>query len=136
MLSKKSSIIIILSVCLVILGISIWSLVDFINKKKNDDPEISGYSGTFFIIINALVIGTAVIGGAIMIWMLYYKPKEKPFKFEYTGFTYEKKDPLADYDMVTETTKRTELVPGENDRVINEINYVTVNHNFYPKKPE
>jgi hypothetical protein len=136
MLSKKSIVIIILSVCLVILGISVWSLIDFINKKKNDDPSISAYSGIFFIITNSLIIATVVIGSAIMIWMLYYKPKEKPFKFEYTGLNLKPKDPFEDYNLITETTKRTERVPGENDRIINEINYVTVNHNFYPKTSE
>jgi len=97
------------------------------NKEESSDE---------FLIFSLSILGT--LGVALLgyfIWKSIRKSKKEKEYLRSIGEIKEKPDPFKDYDVVTETTKRTELVPGENDKIINEINYVTVNHNFYPKTP-
>ena len=129
-MDSDNSLIVILILGGLILGLFIGLILFFSIESTKDEPSDG------FLIFSLSILGTlGVVFLIYFIWKAIKKSKRKKENFGYSGVSFEKKDPLSDYDMVTETTKRTELVPTENDKIINEINYVTVNHNFYPKTP-
>lgn len=129
-MDSDTSLLVILVIGALCVGLFIGLILYFTIESSKDEPS----DGVLIFSLSILgTLGVAVAG--YFIWKAIKKSKTKNENFGYSGVSLEKKDPFADYDMVTETTKRTELVPTENDRVINEINYVTVNHNFFPKTP-
>lgn len=132
-MESDSSLLVIIVLGGLVLGLFIGIILYASIESSKDEPS----DGFWIFLISILgTLGLAVL--AYFIWEAIKKAKAKKENLGYTGYSgvsFKKKDPLEDYDRVTETTKRTELVPTENDRVINEINYVTVNHNFFPKTP-
>lgn len=125
------SFLIVLIIGALLLGLFIGMILYFIIESNKEEPSDG------FLIFSLSILGSIVVVFSIyFIWKYLKKSKNKKIELRNTEVTLEKPDPFKDYDLVTETTKRTELVPTENDKIINEINYVTVNHNFYPKKTE
>lgn len=130
-MKSDGSLLIMLVLGALFVGLFIGLILFFTIESNKEEPSDG------FLIFSVSILGTlAVTFLGYFIWKAIKKSKVKKEYLGTTEVTQEKPDPFKDYDVVTETTKRTELVPGENDKIINEINYVTVNHNFYPKKDQ